>query len=101
MQQRIKVLLVSEKNKAGLETDDLIQRLEIKADTFSQNTLIPKTDYDELVRMNQNGFTVEKIKEITSNINILPDIVVGRLQQYNFLNYQTTLNSLKIKYMIG
>ena len=101
MQQRIKVLLVSEKNKAGLETDDLIQRLEIKADTFSQNTLIPKTDYDELVRMNQNGFTVEKIKEFTSNINILQDIVVGRLQQYNFLNYQTTLNSLKIKYMIG
>ena len=101
LQQRIKVLLVSEKNKAGLKTDDLIQRLEVEADTFSQNTLIPKTAYDEFVRINQSGFTAEKIKEFASNINILPGIVVGRLQQDNFLTYQTTLNSLKIKYVIG
>ena len=32
LQQRVKVLLVSEKNKAGLETDALIQKLETEAD---------------------------------------------------------------------
>lgn len=101
LQQRIKVLIVSEKKKAGLETDDLIQRLEIEANTFSQNTLIPKADYDEFVRMNQSGFTAEEICRFASRINILPGIVVGRLQQDNYLNYQTALNSLKIKYLIG
>ena len=35
LQQRVKVLLVSEKNKAGLETDALIQKLETEADLFS------------------------------------------------------------------
>lgn len=34
LQQRVKVLLVSEKNKAGLETDALIQKLETEADLF-------------------------------------------------------------------
>lgn len=101
LQQRIKVLLVSEKNKSGLETDALIQRLEIEANTFSQNTLIPKADYDEFVRMNQDSFTANNVNEFAARINILPGIVVGRLQQDKYLNYQTTLNSLKIKYVIG
>lgn len=101
LQQRIKVLLVSETNKAGLKTDDLIQRLEAEADSFLQNTLIPKIDYDEFVRMNRRGFTVEAIREFAARINILPGIVVGRLQHDHLLTNQTTLNSLKIKYVIG
>lgn len=101
LQQRIKVLLVSETKRAGLETDELIQRLEAEADTFSQNTLIPKADYDEFIRMNQRGFTAEAIREFAVRINILPGIVVGRLQHDNYLTNQTTLNSLKIKYVIG
>ena len=101
LQQRIKVLLVSEIKKAGLETDDLIQRLEAEADSFSQNTLIPKADYDEFVMMNSRGFTVEAIRGFADKINVLPGIGVGRLQHDGYLTNQTTLNSLKIKYVIG
>ena len=101
LQQRIKVLLVSEIKKAGLETDDLIQRLEAEADAFSQNTLIPKAEYDEFVMMCSSGFTAETIRSFAARINVLPGIVVGRLQHDGYLTNQTALNSLKIKYVIG
>ena len=101
LQQRIKVLLVSEIKKAELETDDLIQRLEAEADAFSKNTLIPKAEYDEFVMMCSRGFTEEAIRGFATRINVLPGIVVGRLQHDGYLSNQTTLNSLKIKYVIG
>lgn len=101
LQQRIKVLLVSEKNKDGLEIDELIQKLEIEADLFSRNTLIPEREYKSFVEKNPTGFTVDAIRLFAESINILPGIVVGRLQQDHYLEYQTALNSLKIKYMIG
>jgi HTH-type transcriptional regulator / antitoxin HigA len=101
LQQRIKVLLVSEKNKAGLETDDLIRRLEDEADTFSQNTLIPKDEYLEFLQDNPRGFTAESITAFAERIAILPSIVVGRLQQDQRLSFQTNLNGLKVKYTIS
>lgn len=101
LQQRIKVLLVSGKNKEGLETDALIQRLEVEADAFSQDTLIPKEDYDKFLKSNPCGFTAQGIRAFAVQINILPGIIVGRLQQDKHLPYRTTLNNLKIKYMIG
>lgn len=101
LQQRIKVLLVSEIKKVGLETDDLIQRLEAEADAFSQSTLIPKVEYDEFVMMNSRGFTEEAIINFAAKINVLPGIVVGRLQHDGYLTNQTKLNSLKVKYVIG
>ena len=100
LQQRIKVLLVSEKNKAGLETDELIQRLENDADAFSQNVLIPEAEYDDFVSTNQESFTEETIRAFAKEINIQPGIVVGRLQKDEYLGYQTVLNSMKIKYVI-
>lgn len=101
LQQRVKVLLVSEKNKAGLETDALIQKLETEADLFSQDTLIPKDEYLEFIEDNPRGFTSDSVRAFAKKINILPGIVVGRLQQDQYLTYQTNLNSLKIKYMIS
>ena len=100
LQQRIKVLLVSEKNKAGLETDELIQRLENDADAFSQNVLIPEAEYNDFVSTNREGFTEETIRAFAKEINIQPGIVVGRLQKDEYLGYQTVLNSMKIKYVI-
>lgn len=101
LQQRIKVLLVSEKNKDGLAVDEVIQKLEIEADLFSRNTLIPESEYKKFIEKNPTGFTVDAIRLFAESINILPGIVVGRLQQDHYLEYQTALNSLKIKYMIG
>ena len=101
LQQRIKVLLVSEIKKSGMETGDFIQRLEAEADAFSQNTLIPKTEYDEFIRMCSRSFTAETIRRFAAKINVLPGIVVGRLQHDGYLTNQTRLNSLKSKYVIG
>lgn len=100
LQQRIKVLLVSEKNKAGLETNELIQRLENDADEFSQDVLIPRIKYNDFVCKNQGCFTEEKIRGFAKEIDILPGIVVGRLQRDQYLGYQTALNAMKIKYVI-
>ena len=74
LQQRIKVLLVSE---------------------------IKKAEYDDFVMMCNRNFTAEAIRGFAAKINVLPGIVVGRLQHDGYLTNQTTLNSLKIKYVIG
>lgn len=100
LQQRIKVLLVSEKNKDDLEVNDLIQKLEIEADLFSQNTLIPMEAYEIFLKANPRGFTVEAIRQFAQQINILPGIIIGRLQRDKYLGYNTTLNSMKTKYTI-
>jgi len=100
-QQRIKVLIVSEKNKGDLETDDLLQRLEQEADSFSQNILIPPDKYADFLASNRYRFTAESICEFSDQIGIIPGIVVGRLQQDKYLTYQTGLNKLKIKYIIA
>lgn len=57
LQQRIKVLSVSESKKIGLVTDSRIQKLEAEADLFSQNTLIPKAEYDVFIMKSGNSFT--------------------------------------------
>lgn len=101
MQQRIKVLLVSEKNKAGLETDNLIQKLEKEADMFSRNILIPQDEYFEFVEDNARGISAEEIRTFAKKNGIHPGIVVGRLQQDQYLSYQTNLNDLKVKYVIS
>ncbi|RHS96092.1 HigA family addiction module antitoxin [Erysipelatoclostridium sp. AM42-17] len=101
LQKRIKVTLVSDKYKEELETNDLIQKLEKEADLFSRNTLIPENEYLEFVKENKGKFTANSINEFAKKIDILPGIVVGRLQQDHYLNYQTTLNNLKIKYVIS
>ncbi len=101
LQQRIKALLVSEKNKEELELNDRIRELEIDADNFSRNVLIPESAYMKFIEKNRDKFTAEAIRKFAADINILPGIVVGRLQQDNYLTYQTSLNSLKVKYVIG
>ena len=51
--------------------------------------------------MCSSGFTAETIRSFAARINVLPGIVVGRLQHDGYLTNQTALNSLKIKYVIG
>lgn len=97
---QLKELLVSEKNRNDLEAGELIQRLEREANTFSQNILIPEMDYKEFIEQNPKGFTEEVIQCFAEKINILPGIVVGRLQQDHLLSYRTALNNMKIRYMM-
>ena len=52
---------------------------EIKADTFAQNTLIDKKEYQSFV--NQNNFSLEKITNFAKTQKVLPCVVIGRLQK--------------------
>lgn len=99
LQQRIKVLLVSENNKEALDMNDVMYKLECEADEFSRNTLIPKKDYDEFIASGE-GFTIDTILSFARKIRVLPGIVVGRLQKDNYVNYNSSLNSLRNKYVI-
>jgi len=100
MQQRIKVLLVSDDNRS-MDTDDtLINRLEAEANMFSQNTLIPEDRYKDFLDIHMGKITANSINTFATEINILPGIVVGRLQQDGYLSYNTKLNNLKSKYTI-
>ena len=101
LQQRIKILLISEQNKADLEMDSLLQKLETEADAYSRDILIPRAEYDAFLERTDGNFNVNVITEFAEKINILPGIIIGRLQQEKQLSYQTTLNSLKVKYTIG
>ena len=100
LQQRLKVLLVSENKSEGLETDALIKRLEEEADLFARNTLIPEEEYNRFITSNTGQFTEEVVKCFADTINILPGIVVGRMQQDGILTYQSKLNKLKVKYKV-
>ena len=101
LQQRIKILFISENNKDELRIDERIQKEEVDADVFSQNTLIPKEEYDQFIELCDDNFTKELIEWFAKRINILPGIVVGRLQHDGRLSNNTTLNSIKTKYIIG
>lgn len=101
LQQRIKVHLVTEKKKTGLETDTRIQKLESDEDPFSRNTIIPEEEYAAFLAENRNGFSADAIQSFVEKLNILPEIVVGRLQQDRYLSYQINLNRMKDKYVIS
>lgn len=101
LQQRIKVLLVSEKVKGDVKVDDLIERLESEANLFAQNTLIPESVYKAFLGTCKERITADQVKDFASDIKILPGIVVGRLQQDGYLPYNTTLNNLKRKYTVS
>lgn len=101
MQQRLKVLLVSENNDKDLETDELIERLEKEADEFSQETLIPENEYREFISVNMQSFSERSITNFANKIKIHPGIIIGRLQQDKYLGYQTNLNNLKVKYKVS
>jgi len=60
-----------------------------------------KIKYRNNMETNQNGFSAGAIMAYAERLNIMPGIVVGRLQQDGRLPYQTSLNSLKEKYLIG
>lgn len=98
MQQRIKVLHVSEKYDA-LEKDELIQRLEKEADSFAQNMLIPEYEYVHFIEGNSK-FNKKNISEFAQLIEIHPGIVVGRLQRDERLEYNTRLNALRQRHKV-
>lgn len=101
LQQKRKVLLVNKTKNDNCDIDEIIQNLEVEADEFSQDTLIPREDYKDFIKRSKGVFTEELIKSFSEEINILPGIIVGRLQHDGYLANKTTLNNLKTKYKIS
>ena len=71
--------------------------LEIEADLFAGDYLIPREKYNQFVSI--ANFNQSNIEFFAQKIGIHPGVVVGRLQYDDFLPYNY-LTHLKIQYMI-
>ena len=58
---------------------------ELRADLFAQNSLIEKESYQNFV--NEQNFSLSSIKDFSKKQNILPAILIGRLQKEKLLNW--------------
>lgn len=58
---------------------------ELRADLFAQNSLIEKEAYQNFV--NEQNFSLSSIKDFSKKQNILPAILIGRLQKEKLLNW--------------
>lgn len=70
---------------------------ETKADIFAQNILIDKSAYQNFLRA--NDFTLNSINSFSKEQNILPAILIGRLQKEKYLNWSDYSEQIK-KYEI-
>ena len=95
----LKHVLQKTKRKMTVGEDNVIpsseEKLEIEADEFAKETLIPSKELEKL-----NKYTEYYITLFAETIGIHPGIVVGRLQKENKIKY-SYLNNLKEKYKIA
>lgn len=66
---------------------------ELKADIFAQNTLINKSAYQAFIKT--NNFSLNSINSFSKKQNILPAILIGRLQKEKFLNWSDYSEQIK------
>ncbi len=79
--------IINEKNK---------DKIEIEADTFASNKLIPEKYYKEFIK--NKIFTEKSIKEFAKKLDISPSIVVGRLHYDKLIPYNS-FNHLRRKFI--
>lgn len=94
LQQKHKKVFVSGKE---INTESLNQQLEIDADNFAQEVLIPEREYQEFI--NSKNFSDTAIISFANRINIHPGVVYGRLQHECRLA-QNRGSQYKTKYQI-
>ncbi len=75
---------------------ELQDELEVEADEFSSNLLIPIEEYQEFVL--EEEFSTYAVQQFAKKISVPSGIVVGRLQHDERIPY-THLNMLKSKYV--
>jgi len=68
---------------------------EIEADAYARNVLIPPGEYEKFIK--NASFSREDILSFADSIHIAPGIVVGRLQNDNYLTYDR-FSDLKEQY---
>ena len=69
---------------------------EEEANSFAQNQLIPQIEFRQFI--GSGVYSREKIIEFSRKIGIAPGIVVGRLQREDRVQWNSTLNKLKVHY---
>lgn len=85
-------LLKHSRKEVFVDLDDKEENnIEKEADKFARNILIPDKSYNEFIR-NNKIFTEKILKDFSKRVNILPGILVGRLQKdglikWNEFNY--------------
>lgn len=85
-------LIKHSRKEVFVDLDDKEENnIEKEADKFARNILIPDKSYNEFIR-NNKVFTEENLKDFSKRVNILPGILVGRLQKdglikWNEFNY--------------
>lgn len=81
----------------GHINEDYYEDMELEANNFAQNILIPDDEFKLFI--SKNDFTERNIIEFSNKIKIDYGIVVGRLQKDGYISY-SKYNNLKTKYMI-
>ena len=94
LQQKIKTVFISSTVE---EMKDINNKLEIEADKFAMNYLIPPADYKRLAPTKYTSD--DEIVEFAKSIGIHPGIVAGRLQHEGIIA-QNRCSKLKEKYVI-
>lgn len=98
-QQKKGHIIISGDNESVLNSKIDMLKLENEADKFAQEILIPSEEYNSFLK--KEDFSSDSIEEFSRKINIQPGIVVGRLQRDKYIDYGSSLNKLKIKYIIS
>lgn len=70
-----------------------------EADEFAKNILIPQRDWDAFIY--RNDFSEQSIRRFASEINILPQIVLGRLEKEKFVEYGIFDKKFMTSYVIN
>lgn len=77
--------------------DKAYSEKEGKADQFAANFLIPPTNYQDFIK--EKNFTSDSIRNFANDNQILPSVIVGRLQNDKLISYNQ-FNYLKQRYSI-
>ena len=97
-------ILQGQKKNIYLTSNDKVLSLginnianEVEADNFAQEILIPEIKYKQFIQ--SSSFNRYSIVDFANKIQILPAIVLGRLQHDGYLNWNA-YSDLKLKYFI-
>lgn len=71
---------------------------EIAADLYARNMLLSPESYEAFVK--RGDFSIEAIQKYAQSQNVMPYIVIGRLQKEKYLDYRTYYNH-KLRYKWG
>lgn len=78
-----------------IENNNINSERELNADCFARNTLLEPEDYSKFVQ--EKDFSITAIKKFARNQNVMPYVVIGRLQKEEHIPY-TWHSNYKLRY---